>query len=302
MFAATGMLYLSGAVSADAAREPGVGFLLTPNMGNRPPAGAVWAADNGCFTRPDTYTDERFLAWIARRMEETDTPPLFAVAPDVVGDARATLERSAPMLERIRELGIPAALVAQDGLEELEVPWSTFDVLFIGGSTAWKVGPAAAALVREAKRRGKLVHAGRVNSGKRMAHFCELGADTADGTFLAYGPTVNLPRLRAWIRASRERRAAARAARLELARRGVPMFAGGGPELDAPAEGPDVEPPTSLEDRLERVAVLELELEEARLERDEAIRAELRAGASIRTVARRAGLSSAMVGRIAQGR
>lgn len=67
-----------------------------------------------------------------------------------VGDAAATLTRSAPMLPRIRALGYPAALVAQDGLEHLAVPWDAFDVLFLGGTTDWKLGPAAADLPADA--------------------------------------------------------------------------------------------------------------------------------------------------------
>lgn len=43
-----------------------------------------------------------------------------------------------------------------------------FDVLFLGGSTAWKLGSAARRLTTEAKARGKQVHMGRVNSLKRL--------------------------------------------------------------------------------------------------------------------------------------
>jgi hypothetical protein len=79
------------------------------------------------------------------------------------------------------------------------VPWDEFDVLFIGG-TQWKMSSHAADLVAEAKARGKGTHAGRVNSEQRYLHFLKLGCDSADGTFLTYGPDVNLPRLLAWTR------------------------------------------------------------------------------------------------------
>ena len=113
---------------------------------------------------------------------------------------RHELERSAPWLPRIRALGLPAALVAQDGLEELEVPWDTFDVLFIGGSDAFKLGPAAAQLVAEAKARGKRVHMGRVNSWKRMSYADAIGCDTADGTYIGFGPAKNTPKVIGWMR------------------------------------------------------------------------------------------------------
>jgi hypothetical protein len=58
---------------------------------------------------------------------------LFATAPDILADAAATLRRSARMLDWIRYSGYPAALVAQDGLEDLTIPWDTFDTLFLGG-------------------------------------------------------------------------------------------------------------------------------------------------------------------------
>lgn len=167
-------------------------------MGNRLPPDGLWAADNGCFTQPGSYTDERFLAWLAREAPNRGRC-LFAVAPDVVGDAAATLERSLPMLPRIREAGYLAALVAQDGLEHLEIPWYAFDVLFIGGSTEWKMGEAVKGLISLAKGLGKWVHVGRVNSRRRFRHFAALGVDSVDGTFLAFGPSKNLPKLRSWL-------------------------------------------------------------------------------------------------------
>ena len=88
--------------------------------------------------------------------------------------------------------------MAQDGLEVLPVPWESFDVLFIGGSTEWKLGPHARALIAEAKARGKWVHMGRVNSRRRFLYADLLGCDSVDGTYLVFGPDVNLPRLINW--------------------------------------------------------------------------------------------------------
>jgi hypothetical protein len=161
------MLYLSGVV------RPDMPAMLQPGMGNLPPAGQPWAADNGRFSSPETYTDEACL---------------FATAPDVVGNAGATLALSAPMYRRIRQLGYRPALVAQDGLEHLTefIPWDDFDALFIGGTTRWKLSEAAASLAAEAKRRGKWVHMGRVNSLRRLRHAESIGCDSADGTYLRF--------------------------------------------------------------------------------------------------------------------
>jgi hypothetical protein len=171
------MLYLSGVV------RPDMPAMVTPRMGQWPPAGQPWAADNGRFSAPQNYTDEKYLAWLGRMPAESC---LFATAPDVVGDAAATLALSAPMFVRIRTAGYPVALVAQDGLEELPVPWDDIDALFIGGTTAWKLSHHAADLAGEAKRRGKWVHMGRVNSLRRMKYADAIGCDSADGTVLKH--------------------------------------------------------------------------------------------------------------------
>ena len=169
----------------------------TPKQGNnRVPAGAGWCADNGCFGT--AYVgDDAWWAWLVQHPGRDLCR--FAVAPDVVGDAAATLERSAPWLPRIRALGIPAAFVAQDGQENLPVPWDTFDVLFIGGSTNWKLGAEVRRLVIEAKAHGKPVHMGRVNSARRLRYAAHIGCDSADGTYLIFAPAMNLPRLLGWL-------------------------------------------------------------------------------------------------------
>lgn len=193
------MLFLGNASSSavrDAMTRGEIGMMCTPNEARTPLPGVVWAADNGCFSR-NYVGDERWLAWLERHADHADGC-LFATAPDVVGDAAATLTRSVPFLPIIRELGYPPALVAQDGLEHLEVPWDAFDVLFIGGTTDWKLSAAVRDLITEARRRGKRVHMGRVNSRRRWQYAEFVGCDTTDGTFLAFGPDQNLRRQAAW--------------------------------------------------------------------------------------------------------
>jgi hypothetical protein len=173
-----------------------LGFIDTPAQGNVRPPGVAWVADNGCFGA-GYPGDDAWLQWLGRNRHDAASC-VFATAPDVVGDAAATLERSLPMLPLIRALGYPAALVAQDGLESLTVPWDEFDVLFIGGSTEWKLGRHARHLVREAKARGKHVHMGRVNSARRWRYAEHIGCDSVDGTYLTFGPDILLPQLLSW--------------------------------------------------------------------------------------------------------
>ena len=104
------------------------------------------------------------------------------------------------MFARIRAVGYPAALVAQDGLENLPVPWDAFDALFVGGTNPWKFSDAAFNAMAEARRRGKWVHAGRVNSYTRLVRMRQVGAHSADGTFVKFAPDANVERLRGWLR------------------------------------------------------------------------------------------------------
>jgi hypothetical protein len=88
--------------------------------------------------------------------------------------------------------------VAQDGWQDETTPWDEFDVLFVGGSTEFKLGLGAHAIAAAQARR-KWVHMGRVNSYKRLRVAAALGCDSADGTFLKFGPDVNEPRLLRWL-------------------------------------------------------------------------------------------------------
>lgn len=195
------MYYFANPTGSDAVAraqaEQLLGYIDTPAQGNDRPAGVRWCADNGCFGT-GYPGDAAWLEWLTANAG--DAPRCdFAVAPDVVGDAAATDARSAPFLPMIRELGYRAAYVAQDGLERREVPWSSFDVLFLGGSTSWKLGPHAERLTRAARARGLPVHMGRVNTARRYRYAAAIGCTSADGTTLTYGPDKNLAVVLGWL-------------------------------------------------------------------------------------------------------
>jgi len=191
------VLYLSGKL------VEGLPAMVTPRMRQEPPSGQPWAADNGRYASPHEYSDDGYLAWLAK-MEPHRDRCLFATAPDVVGDAAATRLLSEPMVERIRQAGYRAAWVAQDGLVSDDCPWDTFDVLFLGGTTGWKLSEAAADLSREAVARGMWVHMGRVNSLRRLKIAASFGCGSVDGTFLRYGPDRRGPELQGWLDALAE--------------------------------------------------------------------------------------------------
>lgn len=195
------MIYLANPSTprVRAAMQAGhLGCITTPGQGNRVPSGAWWCCDNGVFGKGWPGYDT-WLNWLGNKPGDRDRC-LFATAPDVVGDAWATLARSEPWLPVIRELGYPAAFVAQDGAEDAGIPWDDCDTLFVGGSTAWKLSDAAADLVNAARSHGKWVHMGRVNSRRRYELAAEWGCDSVDGTFLAFAPDTLLDELLSWSR------------------------------------------------------------------------------------------------------
>lgn len=178
------------------------GCMTTPAQGNLLPDGEEfrYAADNGIFGS-GWPGPEAWYRWLRDTVEHYGTERcLFAVAPDVPFDAHRTLQKSRPWLPEIRALGIPAAFAAQDGCEHGLLPdWDEFDVLFLAGTTEWKLGEAAFVLSTEAKHHGKWVHMGRVNSKKRAKKAVGNACDSADGTFFAFGPDINLARARGWM-------------------------------------------------------------------------------------------------------
>lgn len=159
----------------------GVGHLTTPANGNAPKSlastGLPWAIDNGAFSGFDPPAFCRLLGRAA------GLPGcLFAVAPDVVGDAKATINLFFSWEPVLRACGFPVAYVLQDGLEGVGVPWRFVDAVFIGGTTRFKFSAQVKMAVAEAKRLGKHVHMGRVNTLKRLDYAHSLGCDSVDGS------------------------------------------------------------------------------------------------------------------------
>lgn len=187
------MIYLSGCKVRH--RHPRLGFLMTPDRGDSVPTDTWVAADNACFANPKAYTDQRYFKFLQKMPIERT---LFATAPDVLGDHKATVGRSLPVLREICLMGFKAAFVAQDGWQEHDTPWDDFDVIFIGGSTKFKFRDGRKAVVA-ARRRGKRVHMGRVNSLDRLRASVSIGCDSADGNLLKFGPDVNWPRVKYWL-------------------------------------------------------------------------------------------------------
>jgi len=170
-------------------RTQNLGVLCSPRRvyGNEM-NGWPWAADNDAYSNWDAGRYRKMLDRIHGR-----AGCLFVTAPDVVGDAKATLGWFEDWYDDLVACWQPIALVAQDGLVADDVPWARIDALFIGGTTEFKIGGQAAGLVREAKTRGKWVHMGRVNSYERTRYARWLGCDSIDGTQFSWFRDTKLP-------------------------------------------------------------------------------------------------------------
>jgi hypothetical protein len=170
----------------------GFGVLSTPySLKKRPSSKWIWAADNGCFSNRWQY--EVWQRWL--KSNDQPETALFATVPDVVCDHRATVYKWACHWEEVKTLGYKTAFVLQDNATIKTMPISQMDALFIGGSTDYKLSDDAYQIVKHCKSLGKWVHMGRVNSKKRMQIAYQWGCDSVDGTYLAFAPDANTPRL-----------------------------------------------------------------------------------------------------------
>jgi hypothetical protein len=165
-----------------------VGHLVCPRSRN-----AIWserwAADNAAFSRFDADAYVRMLDAI------TGTPMcLFVTVPDVVANASKTLGLWDRWAWQVANRGLPTAYVLQDGLTSRMIPWYTADAVFVGGSTAFKLGADARGFIREAQARGKWVHMGRVNTMARLRYAQSIGCDSVDGSGFARFPDAMFSR------------------------------------------------------------------------------------------------------------
>lgn len=190
------MILLDGSANKVEGLGHGVEQLVTPRSRHLP--GNVFAVDNSAFTN----FDEKAFLKLLLKLRLAGDKPLWVACPDVVGEADATLKNYYGWYFEISHYyGFKTAYVLQDGQGQLKqkyfrkVPWDKMECLFIGGSTEYKLGPEVRYYVAEAKRRGKWVHMGRVNSVKRMTYARQIGCDSIDGSGLSRFTDTKMPRM-----------------------------------------------------------------------------------------------------------
>lgn len=149
------------------------GQLRTPLTKYARLEGVPYGLDNGCFAE---FFEQR---WLRLLDEAEDDRPLFVTLPDVVGDAPRTMELFEHF--KLRTNGHPRALVLQDGIEKVQIPWRDLAAVFVGGSDRFKYSQEAVNCAKVARMLGKWVHVGRVNEDRRALQWLDL-ADSFDGS------------------------------------------------------------------------------------------------------------------------
>lgn len=162
------------------ARFPGRLALLFGMGGWADPRGLPFALDNGRFpvwSKGLEWDEGGFWALIERA--KAPLSPLWLAVPDVVTDAGATVAEWKRWHPTLHRLGWPLALVVQDGMTPTAVKdvRPRPDVIFVGGSTAWKWRT-----VRQWCLNFPRVHVGRVNTYGLLWAAHRAGAESSDGT------------------------------------------------------------------------------------------------------------------------
>jgi hypothetical protein len=202
------VIYLSGCSSPSyeqAIIDMGVGLLIQPGSyaPRRVEPFPWWAADNGCYPPDPEWSAGRWIKMLGGIM---DLDPgvkdkcLYLLVPDMPFDHFETLVRWYHCRPWAALTGLPLAFAAQDGCTVDSIPWNTLDVIFLAGTTEWKVGRGAFDVACQARERGKWVHMGRVNSWERLDLASAYGCDSSDGTFMKHGkPEDMVARIKVWL-------------------------------------------------------------------------------------------------------
>lgn len=139
-------------------------------------AGVPYGLDNGCFS---TFHREVWDRLLNEAYDDEAGLVRFVTLPDIVGDARRTLDLFECFKRHTN--GLPRALVLQDGIGNHPISYDDVAAVFVGGSDAFKTSKEAWNACKAAKFLGKWVHVGRVNTIARVQHWLGM-ADSIDGS------------------------------------------------------------------------------------------------------------------------
>lgn len=190
------------------ARETGrLGHLYSPSAQRGPWPWFPYALDNGAFGcwNPESNVfdydkwhqreDEwrRMLFWA----QAAAIKPLWAIVPDVPGNAEETIKRWQVYAAELKASGIPLALAVQDGMTEQQVSRLTpkWDVLCVGGTTEWKWKT-----VEQWAKLGRC-HLLRCSDPDKLEYLESIGVESCDSTAWNRGDRhLRMAGLEAWCR------------------------------------------------------------------------------------------------------
>ena len=171
------------------ARETGrIGHLYSPTHQRGPWPWFPYALDNGAFgcwdpdtnvfdyekwnTREDDW--KRLLFWA----QAAAIKPLWAIVPDVPGNAKETILRWSKYAGEIKASGIPLAVAVQDGMtvSDIEFLNPRYDVICVGGTTEWKWQT-----VEQWAKAGRC-HLLRCSDPEKLDYLQSLGVESCDST------------------------------------------------------------------------------------------------------------------------
>lgn len=158
--------------------EGRIGHLYSPGALSSLVDFVPFALDNGrfpCWESGREWSEADYLALLERVIAQGGTPR-WCLVPDVVGDRDGTLREWDVWHPRLQPYGWPMAFAVQDGMAAADVP-DEADVVFVGGSTAWKWRT-----LRDWCDAFERVHVGRVNTNGKLWECHEAGAESCDGT------------------------------------------------------------------------------------------------------------------------
>lgn len=168
-----------------------LGHLYSPGGQRGPYEWLPYALDNGRFvawSKGETWNEPAYfklLDW-ATEAGFRGYKPLWVLVPDVVANRADTLKEWERWYPTVHAYGFPLAFAVQDGMTPQDVP-NEADVIFVGGSTAWKWNTLPT-WTQSFPR----VHCGRVNGWRGLRLCKQYGIESCDGTGWMRGDKAQL--------------------------------------------------------------------------------------------------------------
>ena len=137
-----------------------------------------YALDNDAFICWQKNKEWDELKWLKmlEKVKMEKTKPLWVLIPDVVANREETIRKWEKYSPIVKKLKIKTAFACQDGMTEKDIPKDA-DVIFIGGTTEWKMKTIPMWTANHPR-----VHVGRVNTIKRILECERYGVESVDGS------------------------------------------------------------------------------------------------------------------------